>query len=818
MFMTKVVLRRLLRSPMFTAVTLLTLAIGIGANTAIFSVVNGVLLKPLPYADPERLVGLWHKSTLASLEEVNMSPANYFTYREQGRAFEDVALYTGGSVTVTQMGNPERVQVLWATDGLLPILGVRPQLGRFFNRQEDTDGSPRTALITYGYWQTKFGAAPSVIGRTIVTDGQQRQIIGVLPATFRVVDPQPQMVLPLQFNRAKTNLGNFSYEGIGRLRPGVTLTAANADVARLIPLWLTMFPPPPGFSAKLFEDAHLTPALHPFKQDIVGTIGDVLWVLMGTIGAVLLIACANVANLLLVRAEGRHHELAIRSALGAGRGRIARDLLVESLGLGLAGGALGLGVAYATIRLLLAIAPSSLPRLNEISLDPIVLLFAFAISLFAGLLFGILPVWKYAGVRLGTGLREGGRALSQSRERHRARSVLVVVQVALALVLLISSGLMIRTFQALRKVQPGFTHPEELLTLSVSIPDAQVKDVERVARMDQEIRDKLASISGVQAVALNSNIPLDGDGPGDVLFIEDHPIPEGKIPPIRRYRFISPGWFSTVGNKLLAGRDITWTEIYNYRPVVMVSENFAREYWGEPSRALGKRIREGMKDDWAEIVGVVGNSYDEGLNQKPPSIIYWPMFMKNFWGNQPFIQRSMSFAIRSSRTGSTAFLDEVRRAVWSVSSDSPLARVRTLQEIYSKSMARTSFTLVMLAIAGGMALILGLIGIYGVISYSVSQRQREIGIRMALGARQSSVKTMFVRHGLVLAAIGVAFGLAVAAGLTRLIKSMLFGVTVIDPVTYALVSAGLVIAAMLASYLPARKASSVNPMETLRAE
>ncbi|MDE3199251.1 MAG: FtsX-like permease family protein, partial [Acidobacteriota bacterium] len=547
-------------------------------------------------------------------------------------------------------------------------------------------------------------------------------------------------------------------------------------------------------------------------------IGPVLWVLMGTIGAVLLIACANVANLLLVRAEGRHHELAIRSALGAGRGRIARDLLTESIGLGLAGGILGVGVAYGTIRLLIAIAPSSLPRLNDISLDPVVFVFALAISLLAGLLFGILPVWKYAGVRLGTGLREGGRALSQSRERHRARSVLVVVQVALALVLLISSGLMIRTFQALRGVKPGFTNPDQVLTLFVTIPDAQVKEDERAARMDQEIRDRLASIAGVQSVALSSTIPLTGDGSSDVLFVEDHPIAEGKIPPIRRYKFISPGWFGTIGNRIVAGRDLTWTDLYDYRPVAMVSENFAREYWGDPARALGKRIREGMKDNWTEIVGVVGDSYDDGVNQKPPSVIYWPMLMKQFWGNKTFVQRTMGFAIRSPRVGSPAFLDEVRKAVWSVSSESPLAHVRTLEEVYSKSMARTSFTLIMLAIAGGMALILGVVGIYGVISYSVSQRQREIGIRMALGARQGSVKTMFVRHGLILAAIGVCFGLAAAAGLTRLIRSMLFGVTAIDPITYGLVSIGLVAAAMLASYLPARRASAVNPIETLRAE
>ncbi len=815
--MGKFILRRLMRSPMFAAITLLTLAIGIGANTAIFSVVNGVLLKPLPYSDPDRLVGLEHTAPGLNMKEINMGPANYFTYREQGRAFEDVGLYTGGSVSVTEVGQPERVETLWVTDGTLPILGVRPELGRTFTRRDDTDGSPRTAVLTWGYWQQRFGGSPAAIGKRIVVDGRQHEIVGVLPRSFQFMDRPVSLVLPLQFNRNKVVLGNFSYQGIARLKPGMTLASANADVGRMLPIWAASFPPPPGFSVKLFQDVRLTPAVRPFKQDVVGDIGDVLWVLMGTIGAVLLIACANVANLLLVRAEGRQHELAIRSALGAGRGRIARELLFESLTLGVAGGVLGLGVAYGTIRLLIAIGPSSLPRLHEIAIDPVVLAFAFFTSLLAGGLFGILPVWKYAGVRLNTGLRESGRTVSQSRERHRARSILVVVQVALALVLLIGSGLMIRTFQALRQINPGFTRPEQVLTLSVSIPEGQVKEENRVARMEQDILDRLSHMPGVQSAALSNTVSMTGDGTADVLFAEDHPLPEGRIPPVRRYKFISPGFFQTVGNPIVAGRDITWTDVYNYRDVALVSENLAREYWHDPAHAIGKRIREGMKDDWREIIGVVGNSYDNGVNKKPADTVYWPFLMKNFWGAD-FVQRTAVFTIRSERTGSAAFLDEARQAVWAVSANSPVANVRTLQDVYSKSMARTSFTLVMLAIAGGMALVLGLIGIYGVISYSVSQRRREIGIRMALGARQSEVNQMFVRHGLMLAGIGVAFGLIAAAGLTRLISSLLFGVSTGDPATYAAMSLGLVGAAMLASYVPARRASTVNPIETLRAE
>jgi predicted permease len=392
------------------------------------------------------------------------------------------------------------------------------------------------------------------------------------------------------------------------------------------------------------------------------------------------------------------------------------------------------------------------------------------------------------------------------------------VQVALALVLLIGSGLMIRTFQALRRVQPGFRQPAEVLTLSVSIPEAQVKDAERVVRMDRDIAARVAAIPGVESAALSSSIPMDGESSSDLLFAEDHPLAEGQLPPIRRFKFVSPGYFATIGNPIVAGRDLTWTDVLSYRPVVLVSENLAREYWRDPARAIGKRVRESSKDEWREIVGVAGNSYDDGVNQPAPASVYWPQMMKNFWGEENRVQRTMTFAIRSKRTGSAAFLGEVRQAVWAVSANSPVAKVKTLGEIYSKSMARTSFTLVMLGIAGGMALLLGVVGIYGVISYSVSQRRREIGIRMALGARRGEVNGMFVRHGMMLAAIGVAFGLGAAVGLTRLIKSLLFGVGAGDPSTYAAVSLGLVAAAMLASYVPARRASAVNPIETLRAE
>lgn len=578
------------------------------------------------------------------------------------------------------------------------------------------------------------------------------------------------------------------------------------------------FPPAPGMTVKMIEEARLGPDVRPLKNDVVGDVGKVLWVLMGTIGIVLFIACANVANLLLVRAEGRQQELAIRAALGAGRARIARELLLESVTLAVIGGAAGLGLAYAALRLLIANGPANLPRLDEISIDVPVLLFAIAISLLSGLLFGLIPVFKYAVPQLGTALRQGGRAISDGRERHRARSILVVVQVALALVLLISSGLMIRTLLALRHVQPGFRQPAEILTLRVSIPEVQAAKPEQVVRVDQNISQKIAAIPGVASVGLTNSITMDGSNDNDPIFAEDRVYSEGQIPPLRRFKFISPGLFTTTGNPLLAGRDISWTEIYDKRLVVLVSENMAREFWGRPAAALGKRIRENPKGLWREIIGVVGNERDDGADQIAPAIVYWPMLLQDFWGDPVNVQRTLAFAIRSPRSGSASFLKEVRQAVWSVNPDLPLEDVRTVQEIYDRSMARTSFTLVLLTLAAAMALLLGVVGIYGVISYSVSQKTREIGIRMALGASQRTVRQMFVRHGLLLTSIGVVCGLAAALALTRLMTALLFGVSALDPVTYCSVPVALVAAAWLASYVPARRATVIEPVDALRAE
>jgi putative ABC transport system permease protein len=610
----------------------------------------------------------------------------------------------------------------------------------------------------------------------------------------------------------------FNYGAIARLKPGATIAQANTDVARMIPIAINSFPPFPGFSAKMFEEARLGPHVLPLKESLVGDLNAVLWVLMGTVGIVLLIACANVANLLLVRAEGRQHELSIRAALGAGWGRIARELLIESLTLGMAGGVLALALANGALAVLKSLAPANLPRVDEISIGGSVLLFTAIVALVASALFGMVPVFKYAGPHLGTALRAGGRSLSESRERHRARSVLVVIQVALALVLLVSSGLMIRTFQALRHVDPGFAAPQEVLTFRISIPESAVKEPEAVVHMEQNIRDRLAEIPGVTSVAFTTIIPLDGSNWHDPLFAEDHVYKDGQIPPLRSYKFVSPGLFATMGNRLVAGRDLTWSDSYEKHKVVVVSENLARELWQSPQNAIGKRVRDNLKAPWREVVGVVSDERADGLNQKAPTTVIWPLLMDQFSGDEISVRRGVAYVVRSPRTGSAGFVNDISRAVWSVNPNLPLAGVRTLQEIYDRSLARTSFTLVMLALAGGMALLLGVAGIYGVMSYSVSQRTREIGIRVALGAQSEQVLRMFVSHGARLAAVGIVFGLLAAAGLTRFLSTLLFDVKPTDPLTYLVVCAGLVGAAVFASYVPALRATSVDPVVALRAE
>ncbi len=810
--------RRLLHTPVFSITAVATLAIGIGANALIFSVVNGVLLKPLPFAEPDGLVGVWHTAPGLGWDTVNQGPATYLLYREEGRVFEDIGIWDDTSVSITGLAEPERVEALLVTDGTLPVLRVVPRLGRRFTPEDDSPGTPETVMLTDAYWQRAFGGAPDAVGRVLVVDGRPREIIGVLPATFQLLSNHPAVLLPMRINRAEVFVGNFSYQALARLKPGATIEQANADIARLIPSLPDRFPMPPGFTWEMFQGARFGPLVRPLAEDAVGDVGRVLWILFGTVGIVLLIACANVANLFLVRAEGRQQELAIHTALGAGWSRLAGGLLSESLLLGLAGGALGLALAAGGLRLLVAIEPGRLPRLEDVAIDPIVVLFTVAVSVAGGLLFGMIPVLKYAKPQLSTALKEGGRGSSDGRERHRARNGLVVAQVALALVLLVGSGLMVRTFLALRHLDPGFTRPEEVLTFRVSIPSAVAEDPAEAALMHEQIARRLEAIPGVSSVGPTSSVTMDGWDSNDPIFVEEFPTLDGQIPKLRRFKWVAEGYFETMGNPIVAGRSITWADVHSRANVAVVSEHLAREYWPDPAQAIGKRIRTTPNDPWREIVGVAGAERDDGVTEPAPTIVYWPMALEHFWEPGLRVQRNMAYAVRSPRLAAPTFLQEIQQAVWSVNPNLPVANVRTLQQLLDRSLARASFALVMLGVAAAVALVLGLVGIYGVIAYIVTQRTREIGIRMALGARQEDVRRLFLRHGLLLTGVGLAAGLVVSVALMRLMSALLFGVSPVDPLTYAAVSVGLAAVALLASYLPARRAAGVDPAVALRAE
>ncbi len=817
----KQIFRRLGRAPLFAAVILITVAIGVGANTTIFSVVEGVLLKPLPYPQADRLVGVWYKAPGVNIPKLNMAEFLYLIERDQNKSLEDIGMFNGATYSVTGSAQPEQVQGLDMTDGALSILGVHAAHGRLFTRNDSLPNAPKTVVLTHGFWQRHFGGDPAAIGRTLTLDGQIYEIIGILPEGFRFLDQDhAEIMVPMQIDRSKTKLGNFNAMGIARLKPGVTLQEANADLQRLIPIAIHSFPPPQGFSTALFEKANFSTDIHPLKNDLIGDVGNVLWVLMGSIVIVLLVACANVANLLLVRVEGRRQELAVRSALGAGRKNIIASLLLESLVLGCIGSIIGLALAYGALRLLIAAAPTGLPRLHEIGINLPVLLFTLGLALFVSLVIGMIPVMKYSGITASTGLREGGRTLSQSRERHRARNALVVVQVALALVLLICSGLMIRTFRALAQVSPGFQDPNSLQAFDIYIPESQIPKTQedQVIRRQQAIAGQIAAIPGVSSVAITTLVPMTGMKDFDPVYASDRRYKEGELAPMRRQKFVSPGFFSTLGIPLVAGRDLTWPEEFDKRPVAIVSENFAREYWGSPANAIGKLIHIGSTDPWHEIIGVAGNVYDDGVSKDPPSSVYWPLYQENFETQKEMVKRYVSFVVRSPQAGSDSFMNEVQHAVWSVDRDLPLDNPTTLGALYTKSMARTSFTLVMLCIAGAMTLLLGIIGLYGVIAYAISQRTREIGIRMALGAQREALTRMFVRQGLVLTGIGVLCGVAVAFGTMRLMSSLLYHVSPLDPWTYAGATLLILGIAWLATYVPSRKAAVVDPVYALRAE
>jgi predicted permease len=799
--------RVLVQSRGFAAVAILTLGLGIGANIAVFTLVNGILLHPLPYPESEGLVGMWHTAPGVGFPQIEQTDATFMNYRDNSRSFDSMALYRTGSRTLTDGGEPEQIEAALVTASLFEVLRLEAVAGRAFSEEEDQPGGEPVAVLSHALWQRRFGSDRSIVGKTLLLDGVDTRVVGVMPEELSFPEASTDLWLPLRLDRTRYRDTSFSYNAIGRLRPGISIVEAETEMGPILKRVTENFPG--DLTPSMLEQARMAPVLHPLKEDVVGDVQTPLWILLGTVGFVLLVAAANVANLFLVRADGRHREVAVRTALGASRSDIARLYLSESLVLGVAGGVLGLAIAFAAVRLFVSYGAMELPRLEEVGIDATVLAFAVAVSLFAGILFGLVPILRLESSKLAAGLNEFGRGLTAGRERLSVRAILVTCQVAFALVLLIGSGLMARSYWRLRSVEPGFD-PSSTLTFELALPEGQYPGEPEAARFARELTERVGDLPGVVASAVTSRLPLSGSYDNSAVSVEDFPVPEGQIPPVHPVRFVSPDYFRTLSIPLLEGTPFTWSESADAPRTAIVSRAFADKYWPGKS-PLGKRIQLMTGREFFEIIGVAGTVRDESLDKEPAQTVYFP------YGHTGSVIRYLQVAVRT-RTEPRAFFDSIREEVRRLDKNLPLSGVRTMEQMAARSTARTTFTMILLGTSAVVAVLLGCIGIYGVVSYLVSQRKNEIGIRIALGAGTSEVQRMFVANGLRTAIAGTVFGLAGALALTRVLSSLLFEVRPFDPLTYAAAAITILGVAVAASALPARRAARVDPVIALRGE
>jgi predicted permease len=698
------------------------------------------------------------------------------------------------------------------TQTFFDVMGVHPMLGRGFAEGEDHLGAEPVVVLSSGLWQQSFGSDEGIVGQSVEMDGVMRRVIGVMPEGFDF-PAEATVWTPIEIDMANPVMGSLGLIGVGRLSPSATLESTQAEMRDI--LYRFADANPEELSRDIIEQAGLAPDVKLLKELYVEDMRQALWILLGTVGFVLLIACANVANLFLVRAEARQRELALRVALGASRGDIVRQYLTESVTLAIGGGLLGLAMAYFGIKGLLTIAPVAIPSTLEIGIDGSVLVFTAAISIGAGLLFGLFPAFGRIGSGLSSTLKEGGKATTSGRERQRTRSLLVVVQVALALVLLVGSGLMARTFMELRSVDPGFDSADRL-TFRVALPGAEWDDTEAVRLFHRQLQDRMAAIPGVSSAALITAVPLTDSKSAGPMATEENPTPPGELGMLVDRKQVSPGYFQTMDIRLLEGRGLTWADREDGLRGVVVSETLARQFWPDVSSVVGRRIKEqGDSTEYWEVVGVAEDVRFETLTEEPAALIYMPLISGRF--GAPDIAMSFAVVLHTS-ADPLSFIPSARAALREVAPRLPMVDPRTVASIERDAMSSTSFTVILLGIASAIALILGTVGIYGVISYVVSRRSQEIGVRMALGAPSHVVLRDVVRQGMVLTAIGIAVGLVGSWGVSRVLASLLFGVSSTDLLTYTWTSLALAVVALLASWIPARRAARIDPVEALRYE
>jgi putative ABC transport system permease protein len=813
--------RGLLRHPTYLLSSVLTLAFGIGAVVAMFSIVYSVLLKPLPYPDPEGLVRIRHNA-VARGTELFAASTMYFTYREENRSFAQLGLWQQGAQNLTGTDSPEQLRAVSVTEGTLQALGVQPLRGRWFTADEHEPGTvdSEPVILSHRFWQRRFGAGEP-LALEFELDSTRVRVVGVMPPEFRFLDmePQPDVIRALRLDPARLVIGAFSSQALARLKPGVTPAEAAADLERALPVWLAAWPFAPGsaLSREDIEGWRLAPQVIPLKADLTKSIAATLWMFTSLIGLVLLIACANATNLMLLRAAARRQEFSMRTALGAARQRIARCLLIEGGAIGVSAGVLGLIFAQLGVAGVVALRPQFVPRLGEVALHPPVLAIAVGATLFSILAVVSIAVLKSTETRKLS--ITSSRGSTTARDDGLTRDSLVVVQVALVLALLVSAALMGRSLQALLAVEPGFSQPETVQTVRTSISPGLIAETDQFVVVQREILERIAAIPGVQAAAIASAVPMDGRFNAAPLAVDAAVSPLDDAAYSHRLKWVSPGYFAAMGTRLVAGRDISWADIDNGGRVAVISERLARLLATDAAGAIGQRIKVTSDTDaWREIVGVAEDVYEDGLYAQPPTAVYWPMRMESFFNRPVSGERDMTYAVRSDRAGTAALIDEIRASIRSVNSNIPVFTERTLRDFYADSLARASFTAVMLSIASVLALSLGIVGIYGVMTHVVSRRIREIGIRAALGAKPRQLARLFLVHGLKISGVGVAVGLVMTAALGRLMSSLLFGIEPIDAWAYGVAIGVIVVAAVLASYFPARRAAAIDPVETLRAE